>query len=459
MVSGHVVLLYRNGRLLEHVLKLFFCLYLLFYTIADLALSVAMTTVSSILSIGLLPANLFLYTYLAYGVTDSSQESVVQALDFGTLFITLGIVMGAISLGLYAGYIWDYPRFHTYANRFGSVCGLLLILCSLFLASGADGAESNFWSQPWAFYVGVAFPCLLGIALANFFSRSARLSPPERVAISIECCYQNTGIATSVAITMFSDKNERAQAVSVPLFYGIIEAVVIGIYCVWAWKMGWTKAPADENICVVISKTYEVDDEDDEEDKPEEKTAPDEFDGEIELDPEAIGIAAVSDDAHKGVTDEKLEHREESAAVVKKEPETIGLGFWARIFPPVLRRMSSSFFAANAEICVVRKDEESQENDDFKTPAKLDQEPRNRFYTAETAGDTSLSSPRTRFYTAETVSSGATPSPSPSPRSPHVSLSGVQETEATKSPVLPFSIPENAAPLPAIQSDDSVEQE
>jgi hypothetical protein len=440
--------------------------YYFLYITADLALSVAMTTVSSILSIGLLPANLFLYTYLAYGVTgDDSQESVVQALDFGALFITLGIVMGAISSGLYAGYVWDYPKFHVWANRFGSVCGILLILCSLFLASGADGAENNFWSQPWAFYVGVAFPCLLGIAVANIIARSVRLSPPETVAISIECCYQNTGIATSVAITMFSDREERAQAVSVPLFYGIIEAVVIGIYCVWAWKVGWTKAPADENICVVISKTYEVDDdEEDDEDgegdgevKPEEdKTSPDQFDAsEIELDPEALAMATAADDVHKGVTDEKLKHSEKK----NKEPETIGSGFWARVFPPVLRRMTSSFYAPNADKSGEQKDEESQENDDFKTPAKVNQEPRGRFYTADTTstGEPSLSSPRARIDTETSMSSSTSPFPSPSKRSLNVSLSKVQKTDAADTPVLPFSIPEDDAPMPAaIQSDDSV---
>jgi hypothetical protein len=268
---------------------------------------------------------------------------------------------------------------------------------------------------------------------------------------------------------MFSDKEERAQAVSVPLFYGIIEAVVIGIYCVWAWKVGWTKAPADENICVVISKTYEVDDEeedgddegDGEEKREEDKTAPDQFDAsEIELDPEALGIATVPDDDHEGVTDENRKHSGESAAVVKKkQPETIGSGFWARIFPPVLRRMTSSFFASNAYISGERKDEVSQGNDDFKTPGKLNQEPRGRFYTAETTGETSLSSPRNRFYTAETpdetsLCSGTSPSPSPSPRKLHVSLCGVQKTDAADSPVLPFSIPENAAHMPAIQSDN-----
>lgn len=164
---------------------------------ADLALSVAMTTVSSILSIGLLPANLFLYTYLAFGT--NAEQSVIHSLDFATIFMTLGIVMGAIVLGLLAGYKWDNTAFHVWSNRFGSISGLLLILFSLVLSSGADGADSNFVNQPWAFYVGVATPCLLGMVLANVISRlrCCRLAKPETVAIAIECCYQNTGIATS----------------------------------------------------------------------------------------------------------------------------------------------------------------------------------------------------------------------------------------------------------------------
>jgi len=60
---------------------------------------------------------------------------------------------------------------------------------------------------------------------------------------------------------MFDDKNERAQAVAVPLFYGIVEALAIGIYCLWAWKVGWTKAPKNENLCVVLAKCYEVEED------------------------------------------------------------------------------------------------------------------------------------------------------------------------------------------------------
>ena len=236
---------------------------------AELALSVAMTSVSSVLSIGLLPANLFLYSWLSYTVIappeDGEEMNVMQALDFTAIFISLGVVLGAIFIGLYCGYKYDNAKFHSRANHFGSICGLALILFSAFLGSGAGGAETNFWSLPWSFYVGTAFPCVVGITLANVISRCFKLNPPETVAIAIECCYQNTAIATSVAVTMFSDPTQRAEAVSVPLFYGFVEAVIIGVYCLWAWKVGWTKAPANEKICVVISKTYEVHEEEEDE--------------------------------------------------------------------------------------------------------------------------------------------------------------------------------------------------
>jgi hypothetical protein len=73
----------------------------------------------------------------------------------------------------------------------------------------------------------------------------------------VECCYQNTGIATSVAAAIF-EGDELAVAVGVPLFYGICEAVFLAIYCVVCWKLGWTKAPADAPFCTVITTSYEV---------------------------------------------------------------------------------------------------------------------------------------------------------------------------------------------------------
>jgi len=186
--------------------------------------------------------------------------------------------MGAILSGLFVGYHYDSNQFHKRANYFGSICGTTLILFSAFLGSGgASGADTNFWSLPWSFSVGTAFPCIIGMVLANLISRSFRLSPPEVVAISIECCYQNTAIGTSVAVTMFSDPTDQAEAVSVPLVYGMVEAILISFYCIWAWKAGLTKAPSDEKLCVIMIKTYEVHDSSSQDD-----------DEMVEFDPEVV---------------------------------------------------------------------------------------------------------------------------------------------------------------------------
>ena len=65
------------------------------------------------------------------------------------------------------------------------------------------------------------------------------------------------GIATSLALTMFEGE-ELNQAMGVPFLYGVAEIVFISIFCIGAWKSGWTKAPANESICKVICTSYEV---------------------------------------------------------------------------------------------------------------------------------------------------------------------------------------------------------
>ena len=73
----------------------------------------------------------------------------------------------------------------------------------------------------------------------------------------MECCYQNVGIATSVALTMFKGE-ELAAAMAVPLFYGGMEALVLGLYCIVSWKLGWTKAPSNISFWTMIATSYEV---------------------------------------------------------------------------------------------------------------------------------------------------------------------------------------------------------
>jgi hypothetical protein len=75
--------------------------------------------------------------------------------------------------------------------------------------------------------------------------------------VAVECCYQNVGIATSLALTMFKG-NDLNEAMGVPFFYGMVEAFFVGSYCFGCWKAGWSKAPADASFWNILYVSYEV---------------------------------------------------------------------------------------------------------------------------------------------------------------------------------------------------------
>jgi len=217
---------------------------------ADLALSVTMTAISTILSVFALPVNLLLYAKFSY------DDDVIGSLDWTSLFVALAIVISAIGMGLFCSAKRGTPEFNVFANKLGNFAGIALVVFSATMTS-TGGENSKIWERDWEFYVATALPCVLGLVIANIITSGLQLKKPERVTTSVECCYQNVGIATSVALTMF-EGDELSLAMGVPFFYGAVEAAVLGVYCIGAWKAGWTKAPKDESFWTVISTSYEV---------------------------------------------------------------------------------------------------------------------------------------------------------------------------------------------------------
>ena len=148
-----------------------------------------MTAISTILSILFLPANLLLYTKFSY------HGEVVSSLDWTSLFIALAVVIVAITAGLFTSYhndsVSDKRSFQHMANHMGNLAGFCLILLTVFMSNSGSENDSKIWSRHWTFYVGVASPCVGGIIVANIISTVLRLRKPERVTVSIECCYQN----------------------------------------------------------------------------------------------------------------------------------------------------------------------------------------------------------------------------------------------------------------------------
>jgi len=221
---------------------------------ADLALSVTMTAISTVLAVIMLPLNLYIYVPMIFNNDDID---VFEIINFQALMTSLIVVFAAIGLGIFASERGEriHPDFHIHANRFGSFAGVSLVMLSGIASNSMDGAK--IWERDAKFYVGVAMPCVVALFISNILSTYSGLKKPERVTSCIECCYQNCGIATSVALSMFKG-DDLAEAMGVPFFYGIVEFLLIGTYCLGAWKAGWTKAPPTEPFWKVVTTSYEV---------------------------------------------------------------------------------------------------------------------------------------------------------------------------------------------------------
>lgn len=194
--------------------------------------------------------NLLFYTKFSY------HADVLSNVDWTALFIALLIVIVAISAGLYCSSRSSSRKFNKLCNQIGNASGLLLIIFSATMTNSGN-SDSKIWSRGWGFYIAVMLPCLGGLLISSAVATLLNLQRPERVTVSVEACYQNVGIATSLALTMF-DGQDLNEAMGVPFFYGVVEAVLVGIYCIMCWKLSWTKAPADIPLWQAIFTSYEV---------------------------------------------------------------------------------------------------------------------------------------------------------------------------------------------------------
>jgi len=198
---------------------------------ADLALSVAMTAVSSVLAVGLLPINLAMYVEAHYGATDVS-------INWAAMGLALCVVMLGISAGLVASAL--YPQHRRRFNKFGNAAGILLILSGIVFSSSSN---DPIWDRELKWYLAIIIPCCTGLLVSLGISSVFRLPKPQRISVAIETCYQNTGVALAVALATFSG-DEASAAAGVPVFYSVCQIIALGTMSVWAWKAGWTYAPS-----------------------------------------------------------------------------------------------------------------------------------------------------------------------------------------------------------------------
>eukprot|EP00927_Polykrikos_kofoidii_P035392 TRINITY_DN29964_c0_g4_i1.p1 TRINITY_DN29964_c0_g4~~TRINITY_DN29964_c0_g4_i1.p1 ORF type:complete len:447 (+),score=70.32 TRINITY_DN29964_c0_g4_i1:190-1341(+) len=212
---------------------------------ADLALSLAMTTVSTLASAVFLPMNLLLYVSTVYGEAPS--------LQWHHLFVNIALALTAIATG--TGISFWYPKRHNCCNIVGNLSGITLIVFSVLASSRDD----PIWDKSLGFYLAVGSPCLLGLSISFFFASCIKkLSWPQVVAVTVETCYQNTGLALSIILAILPE-GEQGRGAGVPLFYGAMQVTVLPLFLVCSWRAGLTHAPPKTNVLQMVIGNFQPD--------------------------------------------------------------------------------------------------------------------------------------------------------------------------------------------------------
>jgi len=226
---------------------------------ADLALSVAMTSASTLACILFLPLNVAMYAAL---LTPGMHVEIAWA----QLFLSVVVVMVAVLCGSLASH--TFAQLHRRSampfglsaqamrqgmNSLGSAAGV-----ALMVFGGASNATSSdpLWENDTDWFACVAAPCVLGLVSSILIAFRLDLASPSCVAVAIECVYQNTGLALTIALSAVP-ADKVGMASGVPIFYGLVEIVCVPLFALVAWRLGWTYAPTTDNLCKVLALSYQ----------------------------------------------------------------------------------------------------------------------------------------------------------------------------------------------------------
>ncbi len=96
---------------------------------ASIELSIAITSISTIMSIFMLPANLILYSNLAFmggnNDNDDGNTNIINAIDYlPPLFLSIGVTIAGIVCGILSSVYTGSESFRSRSNKLGTICGV-----------------------------------------------------------------------------------------------------------------------------------------------------------------------------------------------------------------------------------------------------------------------------------------------------------------------------------------------
>ncbi|KFM68083.1 Solute carrier family 10 member 6, partial [Stegodyphus mimosarum] len=185
----------------------------------DLSLSVAMTTFSTLLAMGMMPLNIWIY--------GRSFETEDLVLPYGNLALSLIAITTPVGVGMILR--WKCPRIATLVTKFGTYTGILIVIACIVME--VIVFPNMFTGVPGKLYGVVLSLPMLGVSLGYVLAFCFRQNMPVRKTIAIECGIQN--VPTALTIISLSFKEElQGDIILLPWLYGFAMMSGCTVICI-----------------------------------------------------------------------------------------------------------------------------------------------------------------------------------------------------------------------------------
>jgi BASS family bile acid:Na+ symporter len=190
---------------------------------ADLALSVALTAVSSILSFVTVPFFFWAFGQLIPQLSGRIEIPVVQTLTTLLLMVVVPVGLGMIWRGTCEGYVVPrMKKIQNFAQMF-----LYLVLIIMLIQDWDNLSRSVGPALPWSLAL-----CLTALASGYGLSRLVGLNPVESATVAIEGSIRNLAVAFLIATTVLG----RVDIALLPSVY-FIAVLIVGLTFARFWRV------------------------------------------------------------------------------------------------------------------------------------------------------------------------------------------------------------------------------
>lgn len=173
----------------------------------DLALSVTMTTASTLLALGFIPFNMWLY--------GKKLETSNIIIPYDKIAMSLVYIAFPVLVGMLIR--WKAMKLAYYITKFGSYSGAGLIFLCIILQIVMF--PSMFDLVPWKLYLAVVLLPTLGLCIGYGLASIFRQTHPARKTIAFECGIQNVPLALTI-ISMSFRHQHQMDILVFPSLYG-----------------------------------------------------------------------------------------------------------------------------------------------------------------------------------------------------------------------------------------------